>query len=157
MGTSEAVTNLIPEDTFSLVLELESQKAVRLRYCLSVVVLWADVKGMGVSGPERDDLSWEIAHIVARQVRVTDLVTRFSSSSEIALLLIDAETEAISRILQRTVTGLAANYMEGSVVWSAGGASFPSTVSTGGALLPRASELMSRAREDGGDRLYILH
>jgi hypothetical protein len=154
MGTSEAVTNLIPEDTFSLVLELESQKAVRLRYCLSVVVLWADVKGIGVFGPDRESLSRQIAHIVARQVRVTDPVTLFSSS-EIALLLIDAETESLSRILQRTVTGLAANYIEGSVVWSAGGASFPRTVSTGRALLPRASELMGRAREDGGDRLYI--
>lgn len=94
-----------------------------------------------------------------RRIRATDVITTLSESS-IGLLLIDAETWALPRIHQRLKEDLEAHRLavrgrESRLTWSAGGACYPQTASSGEDLLRQAVDLMSRAKDEGGDRLYL--
>lgn len=78
----------------------------------------------------------------------------------VTLLLIDAEARNLGVILRRlreafepisvTVGGRELRF-----TLSAGGGCYPQTAGSGGELLRQAIDLMTRAKEDGGDRLYL--
>src|SRR5262245_9974569 len=70
-GGRERVRNVIEEDIFRLILELEGHKAVRLQYCLSVIVLSAEANGQEAT--EAAVLTRHVAEVAARQVRATDV------------------------------------------------------------------------------------
>jgi hypothetical protein len=136
-------------------LDLEIEKASRLRYCLSLVCLTPDLAG------DRPDpqLTRGIARMVLRQLRRTDLVTTLSPDV-VGLLLVDAEPGALDRILDRAAN---AHLPEGrrfvkgrqSVSVSGGASCYPTTAPHKVALLREANHLMHCARREGGDRLVL--
>lgn len=147
--------NLVEKSLFTFVLDLEVQKAIRLQYCVSVICLTPDHR----LPKANSSLAKQIAERALRQLRGTDLATILSPSS-IAILLIDAETATLPTILNRIKEELEARPVtikgrEWRLRWRAGGGCYPMTVTGGRELLRQAIELMTRAKRERVDRLYL--
>lgn len=150
--------NLVDEQLFQLLLNLEIQKAIRLQYCLAVVLVAIEAE----NSHEHEDypgLVTHLAEIATRQLRATDVVATLAPS-QIGLLLIDAETSALPRIVSRAAQHWGSGRLslagrEWRVRWSAGAGCYPQTATTLKGLLRQATELMTRAKEEGGGRLYL--
>jgi len=145
----------LPERLFQYLLDLEIEKANRLRYCVSLICLTPDA-----DTPRVDPrLIRDIARFALRRLRRTDLATMLSREV-VGLLLVDAEPRTLSGILDRAAN---AHLPEGrrfvrgrQVVSVSGGAScYPITAPDRRALLREANQLMHRARREGGDRLIL--
>ncbi len=152
-GQNGHFSNFVDEKLFRILLHLEVQKAVRLQYCVSVVCFTPDLQTVDPELAER------IAESAVRHLRGTDVATTLSQSS-IGLLLIDANLQALQPILNRAteaaqVAAQALTAQQRPVSLSAGASSYPETATSGRDLLRQASDLMSRARAEGGDRLYL--
>lgn len=145
----------IPERLFRYLLDLEIEKANRLRYCVSLVCLTPDVEA-----PQADpDLTRAIARIALRQLRRTDLAATLSPDV-VGLLLVDTEPGVLARILDRAANARlpeGRRFVRGrQIVSVSGGAScYPITAPDRRALYREASELMHRAKREGGDRLIL--
>jgi hypothetical protein len=149
-------SNVVEEDLFKLLLHLELQKAVRLQYCVSVVCLSPDVPQSTLD----PSLARKIAETAVRHLRGTDVATTFTTGPSVGLLLIDADTRTLPQILERAREGAqAAIQAQGGpdqpVSLSAGAGCYPETATTGRDLLRQATDLMVRARTEGGDRFYL--
>jgi|SRR5919197_4139829 hypothetical protein len=140
----DAGAKVVDDLLFRFLVDLEVQKAQRLRYCVSLVCLAADVAPAETREPSVPPL----APIVTRQLRTTDVVTRWTPAS-LALLLIHAETAHLPLILRRLTASLE------TIAWSAGGASYPGTTTRADDLLSQAVDLMVQAKEEGGNRFYV--
>jgi hypothetical protein len=133
---------IVDDDVFRLLIDMEIQKAQRLRYVVSVIFIHVEAEP---AGPD----ARAAVKMVASGVRSTDAVAARDGST-VALLLIDADASSLPTILQRLeVAALEA------VPWSAGGACYPQTAASGEELLSQALAMMARARQDGGRRFYI--
>ena len=112
VGGGWAVDDLL----FRFLVDLEVQKAQRLRYCVSLVCLAAEV-----APPEAPESSLpSLAEMVTSSIRATDVVAPWDPAS-LALLLVDAETTHLSSILRRVAALL------GPMAWSAGASCYPMT------------------------------
>lgn len=145
----------IPERLFRYLLDLEIEKANRLRYCVSLICLTPDV----LEPQANPDLTRAIARIAIRQLRRIDLAATLSPDV-VALLLVDTEPGVLGRILDRVANARlpeGRRFVRGrQVVSVSGGAScYPITAPDGTALFREASHLMHRARREGGDRLIL--
>ena len=138
---------VVEQDVFARFLDWEVQKATRLSYCVSVVSMEL---GEGSRGPHGSLTA--LADDMAARVRATDLVAVIPPRF-LAFLLVDAPTTSLRSILGRlsSETGLS----ETETAWSAGASSYPATAQRTGDLLQQATELMTRAAADGGNRLYL--
>jgi GGDEF domain-containing protein len=65
------------------------------------------------------------------------------------MLLVDAETTHLPSIVDRLATRLE------RVAWSAGGACYPRTAARAEDMFRQAAGLLARAKEEGGNRLYV--
>jgi len=135
---------VVDDLTFRFLVDLEVQKAQRLRYCVSLICLAAEF-----AHPEPREASVPTsAEIVTRHIRGTDIVTSWAEAS-LALLLIDAEPANLRSILDRLTARL------DTIVWSAGGSSYPKTATRTDDMLRQAVDPMVRAKNEGGTRLYV--
>ena len=135
---------VVDDRLFQFLLNLEVQKAQRLRYCVSLVCVAAEV-----APPETRESSLpSLAEMATRYIRGTDVVAPWARAS-LALLLIDAETTHLPSILRRLTARLA------TIAWSAGGSCYPSTATHADDLVRQAVDLMARAKDEGGNRLYV--
>ena len=132
---------IVDDNVFRLLIDMEIRKAQRLRYLVSVVCIHVAAETGGA------DASAAV-NMVASLIRSTDAVTALDQST-VALLLIDAEASNLPTILQRLEVPLDA------LPWSAGGACYPQSAASAEDLLTQAATMMARARQDGGRRFYI--
>jgi hypothetical protein len=144
----------VPERLFRYLLDLEAEKALRLRYCVSLLCLDPDVDGPSARGVAR-----HIARIAARHLRQTDVATTLSAST-VGLLLVGAELGTLSAILDRAGGAMepgSPRFASGRQVVSVsgGGGCYPVTASSAAELLRQATDLMRRARGEGGNRLLL--
>ncbi len=137
--------NLVDQGLFQFILNREIHTATRLQYPLSLLCLTPD-RPLGAAPSA--SLS-RLATLFVSQLRATDLAARLDASG-VALLLVDAETRTLPRILERLKGGL-----EGLVTLSGGGGCYPQTATTGRELLQQAAALMTRAHAEGGNQLYL--
>jgi hypothetical protein len=145
----------IPKRLFRYLLDLEIEKADRLRYCVSLVCLTPDLSAAHAD----PQLTRAIARTVLRQLRRTDLATTLSPDV-VGLLLVDTEPGVLRKILDRAANaGLPEGwrFVRGQqiVSVSVGASCYPITAPDRTALLREASHLMHRARREGGDRLIL--
>ena len=135
---------LVDEPLFRLLIDFEIQKAQRLRYSVSIVCFSVEPgsAGNGETSPP------SVAATVTRHLRGTDAVALWSQGW-LTLLLIDAETTHLAAILHRLTSRLET----GS--WSAGGSSYPGTATRADDMLRQAVDLMGKAKQKGGNRLYV--
>ena len=138
---SESGARVVDDRLFRFLVDLEVQKAQRLRYCFSIICLAFDVAPL-----ETRELAF--ADIATRYIRATDLVAPLAPAS-LALLLVDAETAHLPPILRRLTTLLE------PIAWSAGASCYPKTATHTDDMLRQAIDSMIRAREHGGHRLYV--
>jgi hypothetical protein len=130
---------VVDDATFRLLLDLETKKAQRLRYLVSLVCLRI----------ERPDTAAEkLARLVAASIRATDCVMVRDERS-MMILLVDAEPRDLPIIVGRVMGSVDAK------TWSAGGASYPNTALAAEELLTQALTLQVRAERDGGERIYV--
>jgi len=135
---------LVDEQLFRFLVDLELQQAQRLRYSVSVV--YFDVEAPS-TGNERASAP-AVAESVSRDLRGTDAVA-IATDGSLAMLLVDAETTHLPAILDRLTGRFEA------IAWSAGGSSYPRTAAHSADLLRQAADLLVRARDEGGSRLYV--
>jgi hypothetical protein len=140
VGGGWAVDDLL----FRFLVDLEVQKAQRLRYCVSLICLAAEVAPRETTESSLPSL----AEMVTNSIRATDVVAPWDPAS-LALLLVDAETTHLSSILRRLTALL------GPMAWSAGASCYPITATRADDMLRQAVDSMVRAREGGGNRLYV--
>jgi hypothetical protein len=135
---------LVDESLFRFLVDFEIQKAQRLRYSISLVCIAVEpgATGNGEGAPS------PLAESVTRHIRGTDAVAPWARGS-LALLLVDAETTHLPLILERLTARLE------PVAWSAGAASYPRTAARAEDMLRQAVDLLARAQEEGGNRLYV--
>jgi hypothetical protein len=131
--------SIIDGELFRFLIDLEVRKAQRLRYCVSLVCLAANLRPHPSEPP--------FAEIIARHIRATDAVARWASAS-LALLLVDAEVTSLPSIVHRLTKDLPTE-------WSAGGSGYPRTATGAGDLLRQATDMMLQAQQDGGARIYL--
>jgi hypothetical protein len=136
---------MVDDALFRLLLELEIHKAQRLRYTVSIVCLTMEQSGAG-NGQVSDTSS--IAEGIAVRLRATDVVA-MRAEGLVLCLLVDAETAHLPSILERLTTWM---HMAS---WSAGGSSYPRTATRAEDMVRQAIDLHTRARNEGGNRLYI--
>jgi GGDEF domain-containing protein len=135
---------LVDEALFKFLIDLEIQKAQRLRYSVSVVCFTLEPSARGNGQASATPL----AERITRHLRGTDAVASWSEGW-LALLLVDAEPTHLPSILDRLTSRL------DTVDWSAGGTSYPRAATRAEDLLRQAVNLMAKAKEEGGNRLYV--
>ncbi len=135
---------LVDEFLFRLLVDLEIQKAQRLRYSVSVVCFAVERSAVEKGQASESTLA---EHII-RHLRGTDAVASWSQGW-LSLLLVDAEPPHLPSILQRLTT-----FLE-TAGWSAGGSSYPGTATRADDMLRQAADLMGKAKGAGGNRLYV--
>jgi PleD family two-component response regulator len=148
-------SNVVPEHLFRYLLDLEVEKAARLRYCVSVLCLAPDLEG----GETDRELTQHIAVEAARRLRRTDVATLLDDGS-VAVMLPDADPEALPSILDRTADAHESGgrrFVRGArqVSLSVGGGCYPVTATSAPAVLRQARQLMGRATQQGGNRLVL--
>ena len=144
----------VPERLFRYLLDLEAEKALRLRYCVSLLCLDPDVDRPSARGIAR-----HIARIAGRQLRQTDVAATLSAST-VGLLLVGAEPGTLSAILDRAGSAMEPGRPRFAcgrqvVSVSGGGGCYPVTAPSAAELLRQATDLMRRARGEGGNRLLL--
>lgn len=80
--------------------------------------------------------------------------------SNVALLLVDADPASLPQIASRAMEAFEAGALtptrrESRQTWSGGTGCYPRTATSGPALLRQAIRLMTQAKKDGGNRLYL--
>ena len=101
----------------------------------------------------------ELANVAISHLRGTDLASAIRPNC-IVLLLLGAESPDLAGILDRVKQALEpyllpARGRNGPYTVSAGGGCYPQTASSGTELLEQAVDLMTRAKGEGGNRLYL--
>jgi hypothetical protein len=134
---------LVDEVLFRLLVDFEIQKAQRLRYSLSIVCFAVEP-----SAPVAGEVSTSVAEGISRYLRGTDAVASWTQGW-LSFLFVDAETRHLPSILRRLTAQLE------RVVWSAGGSSYPKTATRAEDMLRQAIDLMDKAKDEGGNRLYV--
>jgi hypothetical protein len=135
---------LVDESLFRFLVDFEIQKAQRLRYSVSLVCFTFEP----AAAANGEASASSLAEIVTRHIRGTDAVAPWAQGW-IAILLVDAETIHLPLILSRLTARLE------TAAWSAGGSAYPRTATRSGDMLRQAADLLSRAQDEGGNRLYV--
>ena len=135
---------LVDKALFKFLIDFEIQKAQRLRYSVSLVCFALEPSNRGNGQASAAPL----AESLTRHLRGTDAVASWSQGW-LSLLLVDAETTHLPAILDRLTSRLDV------ADWSAGGTSYPRSAACAEDLLRQAVNLMAKAREEGGSRLYV--
>ena len=135
---------LVDESLFRFLVDFEIQKAQRLRYSVSVVCLAVELAATG----NGEASAASVAERIVPYLRGTDAVAR-SAQGWLSMLLVDAETTHLPSIFNRLTARLE------TAGWSAGGSSYPRTAARAEDMLRQAVELLTRARDEGGNRLYV--
>jgi GGDEF domain-containing protein len=135
---------LVSESIFRFLVDFEVQKAQRLRYSVSLVCFAIEPSAAGNGQASAASVAEGIAH----HLRGTDAVALWDQGW-LALLLVDAEATHLPSILDRLTTRL------NSPGWSAGGSCYPRTAARAEDMLRQAVDALTRAKDEGGNRLYV--
>lgn len=154
-GAVSQARNLIGVEMFQKFLDLETQKALRLRYSISVLCV-------SVSETSRGDnpaLTRYVAEAMIRRLRATD-VAAVLAPTLVGILLVDAEIQSIRQVFDRateTVRNRSVTFdtRESRPTLRAGAVSFPGTVTNASDLLRQAIALMGRAPREGTVSLHL--
>ena len=145
--------NVVDEQLFRFLIDLEVSKASRLQYCVSLVCVTPSNRG------DRMDTAFaqRAAEAVSRHFRATDVVS--TRATAILLLLVAAETRDLPQIFRRTAAELEAHGHAGglgdSTTWGGGGSCYPQTAMSGSELLEQATELTLEAQHQRAGTLIL--
>jgi hypothetical protein len=96
---------LTPE-AFEFVLTNELKRAVRSQNFITLVVLEPSIIGVpGGGNGDRDDAVRELARLISKDVRETDLLSH-TAHGELSVVLLDADHESSMRVIERLMARL---------------------------------------------------
>jgi len=98
----EEGSRLLTPGAFEFVLDGELKRAVRSQNFLTLVVLEARREWEGLEVTADDGTVEEVAQVIGREVRDTDLIGRTDRGS-LALVLLDADFDSSTRVIDRVV------------------------------------------------------
>lgn len=154
-GPVSQAQNLIEAGFFQQLLDLETQKALRLRYSLSVLCVSVSETLQGENPPP----TRYVAEAMIRRLRATDVAT-VVSPSVVGILLVNAEIQSVREVFDRATETLrdhpvSFDARESRLILRAGAVCFPGTVTNASDLMRQAIALMGRASEEGTASLHL--
>jgi hypothetical protein len=99
----EEGSKLLTPGAFEFILETELKRAVRSQNFLTLVVVEASREWEGMMVTADDGIVHDVAQIILREVRDSDLIGR-TGKGTLALVLIDADFERSSHVIDRLVS-----------------------------------------------------
>src|SRR5947207_1114462 len=99
----EEGNKVLTPGAFEFVLKSELKRAVRSQNYLTLVVVEASREWQGVTVTADDGTLQEVAQIIGKEVRDTDLIGR-TDKGVLSLVLIDADFEHSSHVINRLVS-----------------------------------------------------
>lgn len=99
---SEEGSRLLTSNAFEFVLDGELRRAVRSQNFLTLVVLETHREWEGLEVSADDGTVEEVAQLVGREVRDTDVIGKTTTGS-LALVLLDADLDSSTRVIDRLV------------------------------------------------------
>ena len=136
----EAGSKLLTPGAFDFVLDSELRRAVRAQNFLTLVVLETAREWDGVLVTADDGTVQEVAQIIGREVRDTDLIGH-TEKGTLAMVLLDSDFEHSTRVIDRVVSRIE-NYEFSTALRIAVGAACYPTHAVDGESLKR--QAMSR-------------
>lgn len=149
----------VDEELFGFLTELETRKAVRLQYPVSLIAIVPDRQG-GDEPAKRRRLAERLAHVLRLLLRGTDVIMVPSASDTVHLLLIDVGLENLPVVVSRFASELLEHTLDengSSIAFRVGVGSFPRTAVTSKELRTQAVAIAEGAIEDkrGGLRFEL--
>jgi GGDEF domain-containing protein len=95
-------SNLLTPGAFQFVLESELKRAVRSQNFLTLVVFEASREWEGMVMTADDGTVFEVAQLIGKEVRDTDLLGH-TEKGTLALVLLDADFDSSTRVIDRLV------------------------------------------------------
>jgi GGDEF domain-containing protein len=139
---------LTPE-AFEFVLTNELKRAVRSQNFVTLVVVEPSIAGVpGGGNGERDEAVKDVARLISRDVRETDLLSR-THHGQLSIVLLDADLENSIAVVDRLMARLEHYQFPKPLTFEVGAACCP-THGADAATLRRAAE--SRPIRGRGDR-----
>ena len=120
----EEGSRLLTPNAFEFVLDGELKRAVRSQNFLTLVVLETTREWDGIQVTADDGTVDEVAQVVGREVRDTDLLGKTEKGS-LALVLLDADYESSTRVIDRLVSRIDAYDFPTPLRISVGAACYP--------------------------------
>jgi len=99
----EEANKVLTPHAFEFVLDSELKRAVRSQNFLTLVVVEASREWEGMTVTADDGTLQEVAQIIGKEVRDTDLIGH-TEKGTLSLVLIDADFEHSSRVINRLVS-----------------------------------------------------
>jgi hypothetical protein len=120
----EGGSKLLTPGAFEFVLESELKRAVRSQNFLTLVVLEASREWEGMMVTADDGTVHEVASLIAREVRDTDLLGH-TDRGTLALVLLDADFEHSARVIDRLVARIESYEFSTALRIAVGAACYP--------------------------------
>jgi hypothetical protein len=120
----EAGSRLLTPNAFEFVLDGELKRAVRSQNFLTLVVLETRREWEGLELSADDGTVEEVAQVVGREVRDTDVLGR-TETGTLALVLLDADFESSARVIDRLVSRIDSYEFPAPLRISVGAACYP--------------------------------
>lgn len=142
-------SRVLTPEAFEFVLTNELKRAVRSQNFLTLVVVEPSLAGAPAAGTgDRDDAVKDVARLISRDVRETDLLSR-TEHGQLSVVLLDADFESSVGVIDRLMTRLNHYQFPKPLTFEVGAACCP-THGADATTLRRAAE--SRAIRRRGDR-----
>lgn len=142
-------SRVLTPEAFEFVLANELKRAVRSQNFVTLVVVEPSLAGVpGVANDDRDDAVKDVARLISRDVRETDLLSR-TEDGQLSVVLLDADFENSIGVIDRLMTRLHHYQFPKPLQFDVGAACCP-THGADAATLRRAAE--SRPIRNRSDR-----
>jgi GGDEF domain-containing protein len=146
----EEGSRLLTPGAFEFVLDSELKRAVRSQNFLTLVMLEVSREWEGMMVTADDGTLQEVAQVISREVRDTDLLGH-ADKGTLALVLLDADFEHASHVIDRLVTRID-NYQFGTALRIAVGAACYPTHAVDAESLKRQATSRPVVNWRGGSR-----
>jgi GGDEF domain-containing protein len=120
----EEGSRLLTPGAFEFVLDSELKRAVRSQNYLTLVTVEASREWDGITVTADDGTLQEVAQIIVREVRDTDLIGH-TDKGMLALVLLDADFDHSSRVVERLVSRIENYEFSNALRIAVGAACYP--------------------------------
>jgi PleD family two-component response regulator len=117
-------SKLLTPGAFEFVLDAELKRAVRSQNYLTLVTVEASREWEGMTVTADDGTLMEVAQLISREVRDTDLIGH-TDRGTIALVLLDADFEHSERVINRLVSRIESYEFPTALRIAVGAACYP--------------------------------
>jgi len=134
----EENSRLLTPGAFEFVLDSELKRAVRSQNYLTLVTVEASREWEGMTVTADDGTLQEVAQIIAKEVRDTDLLGH-TQKGTLAIVLLDSDFANSTRVIDRVVSRIESYEFPTALRIAVGAASYPTDAVDADSLKQRAS------------------